>query len=111
MSNNKLKCAIITEGFTVKSLAAESKVNEQTIRRATRGMDINMGNAKAICKALNCTLESIFGGEQVEREVCNVCGDEDVKLHDMVGNDKAQWCLNCDADYSENEINEILKEV
>ena len=45
----------------------------------------------------------------MEREVCDVCGDEDVKLHDMVGDDSGQWCLHCDADYSEEEINEIIE--
>jgi hypothetical protein len=45
----------------------------------------------------------------MEREVCDVCGDEDVKIHDMVGNDNGQWCLNCDSDYSEDEINKIIE--
>ena len=63
MSNTKLKCAIISEGFTVKTLAVESKVHEQTIRRAINEKAVNIDTAKAIAKTLNKTLDELFGGE------------------------------------------------
>lgn len=63
MSNTELKCAIISEGFTVKSLADESKVHEQTIRRACNGKAINIDTAKAIAKTLNKSLDYLFSDE------------------------------------------------
>jgi len=61
MSNTKLKCAIISEEFTVKSLADESCVHEQTIRRACNGKSINIETANKICTTLNKTLDELFG--------------------------------------------------
>lgn len=63
MINTKLKCAIISEGFTVKSLAVESGVHEQTIRRAINGKSINIDTAKAIAKTLSKTLDELFSDE------------------------------------------------
>jgi DNA-binding XRE family transcriptional regulator len=63
MSNIKLKCAIISEGLTVNTLAKKANVDEQTIRRAIKEKGVKLDTAKAICKALNKTLTELFGGE------------------------------------------------
>lgn len=63
MSNTKLKCAIISEGFTIKTLAKQSGLHEQTVRRACNGKSATIETANKICATLNKSLDELFGEE------------------------------------------------
>ena len=60
MQNIKLKCAIVYAAKSVKGLAKETEIHEQTVRRAINNRNITVSNALKIAKALNCAVEDIF---------------------------------------------------
>lgn len=59
---------MIRGDFTVETLAEGSGLDKQTIRRVINCKDAKLSNAKAICKALNKSLDDIFGGDNGNAE-------------------------------------------
>ena len=60
MQNTKLKCAIVYAEKSVKTLAEETGIHEQTIRRAINNRNITVSNAIKIAHALGCYVEDVF---------------------------------------------------
>ncbi len=63
MKNKKLKQAIKESIYTQEKLGAKIGVTGQTICNAVNGTMPHENTRKAICKALNCNLDDLFGGE------------------------------------------------
>lgn len=63
MSNTRLKCAIITAGETVNTLAEKSGLHIQTIRRVINLNTAKVDTAIKIADVLNVKVEDIFGGQ------------------------------------------------
>ena len=60
--NNILKGAIIASGMTRDELAIKSGVSKPTIQTAVNGGQTTIQSCNAICKALDKTIDEIFGG-------------------------------------------------
>ncbi|MCP4103851.1 MAG: helix-turn-helix transcriptional regulator [Lentisphaerae bacterium] len=61
MKNLKLKGAIVASGYTYEKLAKEIDVSTPIIQRAVNGKHTSIENANAICKALDKSLNELFG--------------------------------------------------